>query len=74
MKLDLDAIEARANAAIKKYALNPTYEILDTDVPALVARVRELEDALRPFANWGYGHKDGCMCIDCRARAVLGEP
>ena len=38
-ELDLDAIESRANAGVRQTTA-------DTDVLALVARVRELEDAI----------------------------
>ena len=48
-ELDLDAIEARANAGVRQTTA-------DTDVLALVARVRELEDEIHSWrmstVNW----------------------
>ena len=48
-----------------------------TDIPALVARVRELEDGLRDIRD-NYdcdesAHRYGTRCRCCVARALLGE-
>jgi hypothetical protein len=61
MTLDLDAIEARANAAAKlddwqHVSRRDAFKhIACTDVPALVARVRELEKRCDTLQGWNAG-------------------